>query len=57
MLHYSLVKNIDISKIGQTEGNIEFLNSLKNQDYKKNFTLGEIKSFLKNNGIHTRIDF
>jgi len=57
MLHYSLVKNIDISSIGQTEGNIEFLNNIKNLDNNKNYTLNEIKSYLAKEGINVRIDF
>jgi cyclase len=56
MLHYSLAKNIDISSLDKTEGNIEFLNNIKNLNDNKDFTLREIKSYLKKNGINIRID-
>lgn len=54
ILHYSLVKNIDISKLRSMEGNLEFLNSEKNLDNNQNYTLSEIKNFLKKKDINIR---
>ncbi len=54
ILHYSLIKNIDISKQTYAEGNLEFLKNIKNSNDIKKITLNEIKIFLKENNIDVR---
>ena len=55
MFHYEFIKKIDISKVETTEGNLAFLKSRKTFGRVEESTVGELKKFLKAEGVQVRI--